>query len=119
MRRKLRWDRCVSHRASAAEGFLADFFKATASPVGWSGTGFDPRSARVAELLSRVAPGRIRGPLLREERPSPHGNLVASAEKNDHRLRELVPGGHYREIRCFRFGRQRSRRQPQGHQSPA
>ena len=93
MTRHLRWDRCVSHRASAAEGFIDDFFKAPHRQIGLiAGAGFDPRSARVAASLSQVAPGRIRGLLLREERPSPHGNLVASAEVNDRRLRELVPG---------------------------
>src|SRR3954466_12249267 len=93
MKRNLRWDRCVSHRASAAEGFIDDFFKTPHRQIGLiAGAGFDARSAKVAESLALVAAGRIRGLFLREERPSPHSNLVASAEENERRLRELVPG---------------------------
>lgn len=102
MKRNLRWDRCVSHRASAAEGFISDFFKASHRQIGLiAGAGFDPRSAMVTESLSQVAPGRIIGLFLREERPSPHGNLIASAEENDRRLRELVPGAVIEKFDIF------------------
>lgn len=102
MKRHLRWDRCVSHRGSAAEGFIDDFFKAPHRRIGLiAGAGFDPRSARVAEALSQVASGRIRGLFLREERPSPQGNLVASAEDNDRRLRQLVPAAIIEKFDVF------------------
>jgi hypothetical protein len=92
MKRHLRWDRCISHRASNAEGFIADFFKSPHRQIGLIGAaGFDLRSAHVAESLAMVAPGRIRGLFLREERPDPHENLIASAEENERKLRELVP----------------------------
>jgi hypothetical protein len=92
MRRPLRWDRCISHRATAAEAFIGDYFKAQDRKIGLiAGAGFDPRSARVAESLSQVAPGRVRGLFLREERPSPHLVLLASAEENDRKLRQLLP----------------------------
>ncbi len=102
MKRPLRWDRCISHRAAAAESFIGDYFKARNRQIGLiAGAGFDPRSARVAESLSQVAPGRVRGLFLREERPSPHSVLLASAEQNDRKLRGLFPSAIIEKFDIF------------------
>ncbi|HYT94321.1 MAG TPA: hypothetical protein VEL76_36740 [Gemmataceae bacterium] len=89
----LRWDRCVNHRGAAAEAFMGEYFSGPDRQVGLiAGAGFDPRSARVAESLSRIAPGRVRGLFLREDRPAPHSVLMNSADANDRTLRTLLPG---------------------------
>lgn len=88
----LRWERCISHRSGTAEQFVGDYFKSEDRRVGLiAGTGFDPRSSRMAELLSGVAKGRVRALFLREERPRPDANLVDSAVENVRRLNALIP----------------------------
>lgn len=87
-----RWERCISHRSDAAEQFVRDYFKAEDRRVGLiAGAGFDPRSSRMAELLSGVAKDRSRALFLREERPVPDANLVDSAVENVRRLNNLIP----------------------------
>jgi hypothetical protein len=87
-----RWERCVSHRGADAEPFVRDYFKGEDRRIGLiAGAGFDPRSARVAELLSDVAKGRVRALFLREERPGPDSNLVSFAAENVKRLTALIP----------------------------
>ncbi len=87
-----RWERCISHRGSLAEDFVCDYFGGADRKVGLiAGAGFDPRTARMAELLSAVASDRVRALFLREERPIPDTNLVDSAEENVRRLIGLVP----------------------------
>jgi hypothetical protein len=87
-----RWEPCISHRSDHAEAFVSDYFKADDRRVGLiAGAGFDPRSARTAELLSSVAKDRVRALFLREERPGPHSNLISSAEENVRRLTGLIP----------------------------
>ncbi|HKI33638.1 MAG TPA: hypothetical protein VKA46_17420 [Gemmataceae bacterium] len=72
---------------------MGEYFGGLDRQVGLiAGAGFDPRSARVPESLSRIAPGRVRGLFLREERPSPPAVLMSSADANDGRLRALLPG---------------------------
>jgi hypothetical protein len=87
-----RWERCISHRSGAAEQFVRDYFKAGDRRVGLiAGAGFDPRSSRMAELLSGLAKDRVRALFLREERPVPDSNLVDSAVENARRLNGLIP----------------------------
>ena len=98
----LRWGRCVNHRGDAADAFVGDYFARTDRRVGLiAGAGFDPRSAVVTELLAAAAPGRVRGLFLREERPSPHANLVTSAEGNVSRLQSLLPGSLVEQFDIF------------------
>src|SRR5437762_7830121 len=86
-----RWDRCVSHRAQAAEAFVREYFSQTDRQTKLiAGAGFDPRSTRFAELLVAAAGGRVSGLFLREERPSPEAALLSTANKNDDVLRKLV-----------------------------
>lgn len=87
-----RWERCISHRGGDAEGFVRDYFKQGDRRVGLiAGAGFDPRSSRMAELLSGVAKDRARALFLREERPVPDTNLVHSAVENVRRLTGMIP----------------------------
>lgn len=87
-----KWERCISHRSAAAEQFVRDYFKTEDRKVGLiAGAGFDPRSSKMAELLSGVAKDRVRALFLREERPVPNANLVASAVANVQLLKRLIP----------------------------
>lgn len=87
-----RWERCVSHRGADAEEFVRGYFGGGDRRIGLiAGAGFDPRSARTAELLAGVAGGRMRALFLREERPEPDPHLVASAAANASRLTGLIP----------------------------
>lgn len=87
-----RWERCICHRSTTAEQFVRDYFKKVDRRVGLiAGAGFDPRSSRMAELLSGVAKNRVRALFLREERPAPDANLVNFAVENVQRLQGLIP----------------------------
>jgi len=102
MSRVVRWDRCINHRGTAADAFLREYFGGQDRKIGLiAGAGFDPRSARVAESLSEIAPGRVRALFLREERPAPSGILVSSANENDRRLREMYPQAEVERFEIF------------------
>lgn len=102
MTRRLLWDRCVHHRGAAAENFMAEYFGGTDRRVGLiAGAGFDRRSALVAESLSQIAPGRVHGFFLREDRPSPLTVLMNSANENERRLRDLLPGSAVERFDVF------------------
>ena len=87
-----RWDRCISHRGDAAERFSREYFgQPDRRPKLIAGAGFDPRSTRFAELLADAAAGRTSGLLLREQRPAPRPDILARADENERRLRQLIP----------------------------
>ncbi len=97
-----RWDRCVSHRAGAAEEFVREYFgRADRRPKLIAGAGFDPRSTRFAELLSGVAGDRVSGLFLREQRPSPRPELLRCAEENEQRLLQLIPSSSVEQFEVF------------------
>jgi hypothetical protein len=88
-----RWERCVNHRGAAAEAFIREYFGLPPRKVRLiAGAGFDLRSTRFAETLKDVGKERVSGFFLREERPSPDQNLLATATENEARLRQLFPG---------------------------
>lgn len=97
-----RWERCISHRGGAAEEFLRQyFFQDNRHPLLLAGAGFDPRSTRSAELLAQAAGTRLKGLFLREQRPSPHPELLRRADANERRLRDLVPSSAVEHFDIF------------------
>lgn len=97
-----RWDPCIYHRG----GHTVDFFRGYLSPdhrqvLLIAGAGFDPRSARVCELIAAAAPGRVQGLFLHEERPAPHPELVRRAEANRDRLLACLPDGRVQSVEVF------------------
>lgn len=99
---RTRWEQCVSHRGNAAETFLRSYFGQKDRNIRLvAGAGFDPRSARVASLLAEVAPGRVAGLFLREDRPAPRPELMSSADENDAKLRALMPGSRVERFDVF------------------
>lgn len=98
---RTRWEQCVSHRGNAAETFLRSYFGQKDRNIRLvAGAGFDPRSARVASLLAEVAPGRVAGLFLREDRPAPRPELMSSADENDAKPRTDARV-QSRAIRCL------------------
>src|SRR4051794_15480432 len=87
-----RWDRCISHRGAVAERFAREYFgQAERRPKLIAGAGFDPRSTRFPELLADAAGRRASALFIREQRPVPRPELLALADKNEQRLRQLIP----------------------------
>ena len=97
-----RWGRCVEHRSQAVQPFAASHFGESHRRVLLvGGAGFDPRSLVVARLLASVAPDRIYGLFLREQRPNPNPSLLTRAEQHIARLGELVGRVQLLEINVF------------------
>jgi hypothetical protein len=89
---KPRWLHAVNHRGYAAERFLANYFaEPSRRPLIIGGAGFDPRSTRIARLISgATGRGRLRGFYLREERPRSEGRLRKLAERNIELIDDLL-----------------------------
>jgi hypothetical protein len=66
-----------------------------------AGAGFDPRSARTAQLIGEAAAGRVEALFLREERPRPALRLVRWADTNENAMRESIPGASVRRFNVF------------------
>jgi hypothetical protein len=97
-----RWDPCIYHRGSHATDFLREYLSASERQVLLiAGAGFDPRSTQVCETMAAAAPGRIRGLLLREERPTPPPELVRRAERNCEQLRARLSAAQVHSIEVF------------------
>jgi hypothetical protein len=88
--RRLRWERCIEHRADEAHAFVTDYFKGEDRRVALiAGAGFDPRSVTLCDSLAPAC-SDLRVLLLREQRPDPAGDLVERAERNLERFRTQV-----------------------------
>ncbi len=97
-----RWDPCIYHRGVHASGFIRDYLAQEDRRVLLvAGGGFDPRSTHICELMTQVAIGRIRGLFIREERPSPHQELVRRAEANCSLLQAWMPDASIRQIQVL------------------
>jgi hypothetical protein len=102
VRTERRWDPCVSHRAQQAAQFVTDFFKdAKRRILLVAGAGFDPRATNACQILSAVAGQEITAALVREERPSPHAELVRRAEANLNQMRSQVNASQELAIQVF------------------
>lgn len=102
MSQNRRWDPCIYHRGGHAANFLRNYLTLPDRQVMLvAGGGFDPRSTRVCELMNAIAPERVQGIFLREERPNPAPELVQRAEANCDRLRELLPRAMIRSIEAL------------------
>lgn len=97
-----RWDRCIYHLGPHTASFLREYLAhARRRVLLVAGAGFDPRSTVAAELISTVAPGRVRGFFLREERPQPDAPLVSRADAHEQALHHLVPGSTVARVDIF------------------
>ena len=100
--RTSRWDRCIYHLGTHTASFLREYLVESHRRVLLiAGAGFDPRSTAAAELIGAIAPGRVRGFFLREERPRPAPPLVSRAEAHEQALRKLVPDSAVARVDIF------------------
>lgn len=96
------WENCVAHFDSQVDVFAEEYFgRADVHCLLVAAAGFDPRSLGIATLLARHLGGRLAGLFIREERGTPDAVLVAAADLNAKRLRELIPGCHIAAVEIF------------------
>jgi hypothetical protein len=97
-----RWDPCIYHRGRHAADFVRDYLADDDRRVLLvAGGGFDPRSTHICELMTQVAPGRLSGLFLREERPGPAPELLRRAESNCTLLMSWLPEATIRHIQVL------------------
>lgn len=92
---RLRWQHAVNNRGADAERFLRGYFAEQGRcPLIIGGAGFDPRSTRIARMISEaVGADALSGFYLREERPRSEARLRKLAESNIEVLRTLLAFG--------------------------
>jgi hypothetical protein len=91
----------ITHDGNDASAFIRQYFEDKEKRVLIvAGAGFDPRSAVITEAITAVTK-QVRGVYIREERPNPDKELVARAEANVARLRELVPANSVHSVNIF------------------
>jgi hypothetical protein len=85
------WDRCINHRGTETQRFVTEYFSEDRRrAILIAGTGFDPRSTRVCELLVGAMGSRLTGLLIREERPDPGRELIRRAAHNHDQITRLL-----------------------------
>ena len=97
----LRWDPCIAHTNADAEEFLRDYLSSSerhALLIG--GAGFDPRSCRLARLLSG-ATANVRGLFIKENRPTRTLDQSGRADANVVALRKALPRTEIAPIDIF------------------
>lgn len=85
------WDNAIAHFEGAVETFVTEYFSAGHRKcLLIAAAGFNPRSRRIATLLSQSLGERLHAMFIREERGKPDASLVAAADANEAALRGLV-----------------------------
>jgi len=96
------WSNCITHFDGEVEGFIKSYFGEEERRCLLVGAaGFDPRSRRIATMLSDVLGPRLSGIFVREERGQPDAALVARANENADALKDLVPDCDFLRIEVF------------------
>lgn len=97
------WDNAIAHFDGAVADFVVEYFGSTARRcLLVAAAGFDPRSRRIAEMLSAAMGERLSALFIREERGKPDAGLLAAADANEALLRALIP--HCEVVRVAVFG---------------
>src|SRR5947209_55893 len=97
-----RWDRCINHRGTDTQRFVADYFSDGARhALLIAGVGFDPRSVTACEMLHAVMGSRLTSLFIREERPDPGRELVKRAARNYDRMAGILPAFEEATIDVF------------------
>ena len=96
------WKNAITHFDGQVDEFIRDYFTNTERKcLLVAAAGFDPRSKRVASLLSDVLGERMTGLFIREERGTPSEDLVRKADENQAALEELVPDSKVFQVEVF------------------
>ena len=86
------WNNCITHFDDDVGTFIESFFGEEHRRCLLVGAaGFDPRSQRIAKMLSDVLGPRLSGIFIREERGQRDAELLGRADDNAAALKQLVP----------------------------
>lgn len=102
--RPLRWERCILNRGPAVGDFLDDHFSEPCRKVLlFCGAGFDPRTMSTPQMIADATEGRaaLDAILIRERRPNPDAELLATADSNTEALRAAIPTCRVENIDVF------------------
>lgn len=96
------WENCVAHFNAQVDVFAEEYFgRNDVNCLLVAAAGFDPRSLGIATLLAGHLGNRLAGLFIREERGTPDAGLVAAADQNADKLRELVQGCQIARVDIF------------------
>ncbi len=96
------WANCITNFDAEVDEFVADYF---ADPLRRvllvAAAGFDPRSRKIAQMLSITIGSRLSALFIREERPGPSAKVLAQADENEAALRGVVPDCKVLRVEIF------------------
>lgn len=96
------WANCITNFDEDVDEFVADYFVEPSRRVLLvAAAGFDPRSRRIAQMLSSVLGDRLSSLFIREERPASSAALFEQADKNEAALRAIVPNCNILKVEIF------------------
>ncbi|MBB4606219.1 hypothetical protein GGR59_002464 [Xanthomonas arboricola] len=94
-------DACMYHRDDDTEIFIRKYFGAKERFTLWvGGAGFDPRSTNIPKLLN-AAGAKVKGVMIREERPRPPAALKQKADEHEVTLKSLFDSSERLEVQIF------------------
>ena len=96
------WGNCIAHFDNEVDEFISDYFGETARHcLLVAAAGFDPRSKRIAERLSRILGSRLEALFIREERRHADSALISASKNNEGALRTMIPTCDVKSIDVF------------------
>lgn len=96
------WSNCIANFDNEVDDFVADYFADPQRRVLLvAAAGFDPRSRRIAALLSGALGDRLSAVYIREERPRPSEELVRRGDENEAALQALTPNCRIVKVDVF------------------
>lgn len=96
------WDNCIAHFDDDVGTFIDDYFgEDNRRCLLVAAAGFDPRSMRIANLLSATLGDRLSALFIREERGEINHDLATAADGNEDALRMIVPECEIEQISIF------------------
>jgi len=86
------WNNCITHFDEEVKSFIHLYFsEPDRRCLLVAAAGFDPRSLRIAQMLSGVLGSRLEALFIREERGQPDIELIKRADINEAELKIIVP----------------------------
>ena len=96
------WNNCITHFDDEVTEFVASYFaEEHRRCLLVAAAGFDPRSRRIAEMLSKTLGDRLSALFIREERGRPDANLIADADANEAALCGIIANSNVERVEVF------------------
>ena len=96
------WNNCITHFDDEVTEFVALYFaEEHRRCLLVAAAGFDPRSRRIAEMLSKTLGDRLSALFIREERGRPDANLIADADANEAALCGIIANSNVERVEVF------------------